>query len=559
MAARTKAPANGSSGDGYQGVTTARSAGAAAARNPARARAARRDRPADAHRPAPGPQDHRRKPHRRYAAQPAPRAGPAPASPRSRRPPRREAAGPPVPDKSFAPHPISFPGKCAVTIGCTTSRRPIPAREPHLCSPSSHDSRKRTRENRHARGQRRRRRLPRPEDRALGGRRGLGRHAAGLLPHPGLVEIGAAQVRLLPMGGTSRQRRIPRFLRRARRPVDRLRVRYWRIRLGDRAWRRLEPGLWDYELAFGPVIDELAPDLIHAHDFRMLGVGARAATGPRPRPQRQAGLGRPRVPARRRAAAATTRAGCPAHLAYEREYVPSADAVVTVSDDPGRDAAGRPRAGRAARRGAERARRPPRRGRRAGSAGAVRRRPATPLLVYSGAAASAARAGHHGGGAAAAARGARGPGGQPTRTRTWRLLDRAEELGVADRVHVLPYVPHWQVCAFLAAADVGVIPIHHWPNHEIALITKFFEYSHARLPIVVSDVRTMADDGPGHRAGRGVPGPGRRRFGPRGPGGPGRSEAVPRGLRRPGQPAAEWTWEAQAEKLDALYRRLRAG
>ena len=37
-----------------------------------------------------------------------------------------------------------------------------------------------------------------------------------------------------------------------------------------------------------------------------------------------------------------------------------------------------------------------------------------------------------------------------------------------------------------------MIPIHHWPNHEIALITKFFEYSHARLPLVVSDVRTMA-------------------------------------------------------------------
>ena len=38
-----------------------------------------------------------------------------------------------------------------------------------------------------------------------------------------------------------------------------------------------------------------------------------------------------------------------------------------------------------------------------------------------------------------------------------------------------------------------MIPIQHWPNHEIALITKFFEYSHARLPLVVSDVRTMAE------------------------------------------------------------------
>jgi glycosyltransferase involved in cell wall biosynthesis len=72
------------------------------------------------------------------------------------------------------------------------------------------------------------------------------------------------------------------------------------------------------------------------------------------------------------------------------------------------------------------------------------------------------------------------------------LVDRATNLGVADRVHIVPYVSHWQVVDLLSAADSGVIPIHHWPNHEIALITKFFEYSHARLPIVVSDVRTMA-------------------------------------------------------------------
>jgi hypothetical protein len=69
---------------------------------------------------------------------------------------------------------------------------------------------------------------------------------------------------------------------------------------------------------------------------------------------------------------------------------------------------------------------------------------------------------------------------------------RADELGVADRVHVLPYVAQDQVVPFLASATVGVIPIHHFPNHEISLITKYFEYAHARLPIVVSDVETMA-------------------------------------------------------------------
>ena len=82
--------------------------------------------------------------------------------------------------------------------------------------------------------------------------------------------------------------------------------------------------------------------------------------------------------------------------------------------------------------------------------------------------------------------------GNPVGPHATALKDLARSLGVAVRVHVVPYVAHDEVVGFLASADVGVIPIHHWPNHEIALITKFFEYSHARLPIVVSDVRTMA-------------------------------------------------------------------
>ena len=49
--------------------------------------------------------------------------------------------------------------------------------------------------------------------------------------------------------------------------------------MGDRSWRRLDPGLWEWELAYGPVIDRLKPDIIHANDFRMLGVGARASFG----------------------------------------------------------------------------------------------------------------------------------------------------------------------------------------------------------------------------------------------------------------------------------------
>lgn len=67
-------------------------------------------------------------------------------------------------------------------------------------------------------------------------------------------------------------------------------------------------------------------------------------------------------------------------------------------------------------------------------------------------------------------------------------------LGVADRVHVHPYVPEWYVSTFVSDATSGVIPILHHPNHEISLVTKYFEYLHARIPIIVSDVKTMAEE-----------------------------------------------------------------
>ena len=82
-----------------------------------------------------------------------------------------------------------------------------------------------------------------------------------------------------------------RLARLARRPIERAQVAFWRAATGDRAWRWLEPGLWNYERALGPVIDELTPDLIHAHDFRMLGVGARAKLRGKPPADRSGSSG----------------------------------------------------------------------------------------------------------------------------------------------------------------------------------------------------------------------------------------------------------------------------
>lgn len=354
-----------------------------------------------------------------------------------------------------------------------------------------------------------------------------------------------------------------RTRRRFRNPWDRAYTLFWQAVKGDGAWRRLEPSLWDYELAYGPVLDALQPDLIHANDFRMLGVGARAKI-------RAAARGReiklvwdaheflPGVRPWRDDAR-----WLPAHRAHEREYAPYADAVVTVSPALAellRDEhklAGTPAVvlnapdvGTVPPADEE-------------AAPDLRARcgvdPDTPLLVYSG--------------LASPQRGLdimvealpRLPGvhaalvvNKPDGPHAAEVRARAARLGVADRVHVLPYVAHWQVVPFLAGADAGIIPIHHWPNHEIALITKFFEYSHARLPLVVSDVKTMADTVRSTGQGEVF-----------------RAEDVADYVRavtavlaepdryraaydRPGL-LESWTWEAQAEVLDAVYRRLLSG
>ena len=341
------------------------------------------------------------------------------------------------------------------------------------------------------------------------------------------------------------------------RPGQRLYARMWG-RLGGRlAWRRLDPSLWDYELAFGEAVDRLQPDIVHANDFRMLGVGARATR-------------------RAQAAGRSTRLVWDAHeylpgikpwrddprwkpamVSHEAEFAGSADAVVTVSDelagllkkrhgldrlptvvlnapdvDGDFDDTGMPTLREAC-----------------GIAKNV------PLMVYSGAVATQ-----------------RGldimvealpslPGvhvafvvNRPGSRYMTALLERAAELHARDRVHVLPYVPYQYVPRFLSQADVGVNPLHHWPNHELALITKYFEYAHAHLPLVVSDVRTMAETtqrtGIGEvfkaedlddfvRACKSVLGDPKRY-----------RAAYTAGM------LADWTWRRQAETLDDVYRRL---
>jgi glycogen(starch) synthase len=344
--------------------------------------------------------------------------------------------------------------------------------------------------------------------------------------------------------------------------IDRLTTTMWKELLGNRAWRRLDPGVWDWELAFGPVIDELEPDLIHANDFRMLAVGARAAT-------RAKAAGRPVkllwdvhefLPGMRPWVQHPR--WRPAMRALEREFAPYADAVTTVSDElvdmliEEHGLQKRPDVilnapivrDWATTRSAV-----------ADIRAVCGLSPETPLIVYSGLAA-------HKRGLDTMIDGLAKLEGvhvalvinNPELRYVRELVARAEALGVRDRLHLKPYVPIDEIVPYLSTADIGAIPVHHWPNHQISLGTKFFEYSHARLPILVSDVRSMAakvrETGQGEvfvaedlddyvRAVK-------------------KLLADPERYRKAyDQPGLldTWTWEHQAHELDHIYSRLLAG
>ncbi|WP_444544006.1 glycosyltransferase [Pilimelia terevasa] len=267
---------------------------------------------------------------------------------------------------------------------------------------------------------------------------------------------------------------------------------------GHRAWRSLEPYLWRYEVALGAAVDALAPDIIHANDVRMLGVGARAVRRARLAGREVALVWDAHEYLRGLRQPGAQRRWLPAHLGYLEEYLPLADAVVTVSEpiadllQRDHQLAARPLVVQNVP-SVDRPVTDEDRRRYGDIRAACGLGPDTPLLVYSGAAAAQRGIGN----AVTALRLLPGAHlalvvGQSGPRYVARVLEQAVRQGVRQRVHLASYVPHWYVPEFLSTADVGLIPLHHWPNHELSLITKFFEYSHARLPLVTSDVATMA-------------------------------------------------------------------
>lgn len=246
----------------------------------------------------------------------------------------------------------------------------------------------------------------------------------------------------------------------------------------------------DLELGFGPILERLRPDAIHAHDSDTLAVAMHSAD-------------------RLRAAGVDTKVVYDAHeftegiargharqrivlSDFERRYVPRCDEVITVSE-PIADLLSE-RYG-LVRRPSVVTNAPD--VRLARPVESLRERldlaVSVPLMVYVGSVAPQRGAdlavealaeldGIH---LAVVAR-------ESAHTRKLEAL--AQQLGVSDRLHRHDYVAAEDVVEFLRGADVGLIPFRRLPNSALGLPTKFREYLLADLPIVASNEGLVANE-----------------------------------------------------------------
>ncbi|MEO6142644.1 MAG: glycosyltransferase family 4 protein [Dermatophilaceae bacterium] len=286
--------------------------------------------------------------------------------------------------------------------------------------------------------------------------------------------------------------------------LARLETAGWRLIDGLRnrsplraGWRQVLPEILDYEVAFAPVIDALQWDVLHAHDVHLVGVASRAVERRRARGipaswvydahEFVAGLS---------VYGSRTRRKVAAYLSLESEYIGSAVGVLTVTQPLAEELQRRyelPTCPTVVMNSPVLA---------AGS-GKIEVDLRTtigltgdvPLMVYSG--------------AITAARGIQTavaalpdlPGVHlalvcvPNKAvpQAARLLAQATVLGVADRLHLVDPVRPEEVSAFVAGADVGLLPLRHFGSHEMALANKLFEYLYAGVPVLVSDCRAQAD------------------------------------------------------------------
>lgn len=136
------------------------------------------------------------------------------------------------------------------------------------------------------------------------------------------------------------------------------------------------------------------------------------------------------------------------------------------------------------------------------------------------------------------------------------LAELARAAGVADRVRFVPAVAQADLLSWCASADVGIIPYQPVDlNNVYSSPNKLFDFIHARVPLVASDLPFLRQVIVGHALGTvaTLDSP------------PAYAAAIqtvlapPKAAYRPALDAAAtiYTWQAQATKLLSAYAALR--
>ena len=260
-------------------------------------------------------------------------------------------------------------------------------------------------------------------------------------------------------------------------------------------WRREHVEILDYEVGFGPVVDALEPDVLHAHDMHVIAIASHARARGRAagRDVRWVYDAHEYVPGLSQYGGRTARV-IEGWADLESEFIRDADRVITVSpaiaaalqdkyqlslrpavvlniptvDGPGEEPV------RTLREVCGLA-------------------PHVPLLTYSGGM-TRARGIHT----------AIEAMNQLTEAHlalvcvphndTWfvrKMRQQVAEMGLGDRVHFINPVGPGQVVDFLKGVDVALIPALSYPSHEMSLPNKLFEYLHAGVPVVSTDLESI--------------------------------------------------------------------
>ncbi|NCT91328.1 glycosyltransferase family 4 protein [Cellulomonas sp. APG4] len=256
-------------------------------------------------------------------------------------------------------------------------------------------------------------------------------------------------------------------------------------------WREELPVVAEDERVIGALLDELEPDVIHVHDVFMLGVAAESVRRARDagRQVRLVYDAHEYIPGLAVVPARTVAAYCD----IEREYIGEVDRVVTVSEPLAAllEADHHMHSSPTVVLNAPTVAAPPPGFRTVREV--VGLADDVPLMVYGGGV-NAARGVDTAVAALPALPGVHLAVVIHRRNHVVEaLLSQAEALGVADRVHLAPFVPPELVTRYFSTVTLGLSTLLHAPNHDVAVTNKFCEYLTAGVPIVTSDTPAQAD------------------------------------------------------------------